>query len=131
MAVLWEGLAVRRRGVYAEVQRPQAAPCRAHDVVVILARGRAMPPETRQREGSRRLATQLQAEGLPVGRYKARRVRPAAGSAVPHRKRCPVTTDRRHGDAVAPKLVARPGDGAQSATIGAGATTDLGTAEGW
>jgi hypothetical protein len=96
MAVWCEGLDVRRRGLYADARRP-AAPWRAPDEVALLARVRAMHPETRQSDGSRRLAKPLQAESGPVGRDKARRLRPEAGVAVRHRQRYPLTTDRRHG----------------------------------
>jgi putative transposase len=77
------------------------------------------------------MAMQLQAEGFPVGRDNARRLMHAAGVAVRHRKRCPVTTDSRHGSAVAPNLLARQVAGAQSTTVWAGDITDLGRAAGW
>ena len=64
------------------------------------------------------------------GRSKARRLMQAAGVAVRHRKRGPVTTDSRHGYAVAPHLLAQQFDVAQSDTVGAGDTTYLWTAEG-
>jgi putative transposase len=55
----------------------------------------------------------------------------AAGVAVRHRKRCPVTTDSRHAYAVAPNLLARPCDVEPSDTVWAGDITSLWTAEGW
>jgi putative transposase len=130
MAVLCEVLDVRRRGFYADARR-QAAPWRAHDKVALLARVRAIHTETRQRDGSRRLAKQLQAESCPVGRDNARRVLQEAGVAVRHRTRCPLTTDSRHGDAVAPHLFARQCDGEPSNTVWAGDITSLWTAAGW
>jgi len=130
MAVWCEGLDVRRRGFYADAQR-QAAPSREHEAVALLARVSAMHPETRPRDGSRRMAQPLQADGVPVGRSQARRLMPAAGVAVRPRKRCPVTPDRHHGDAVAPHLLARPFEVEPSDTVWAGDLTDLGTAEGW
>jgi putative transposase len=92
---------------------------------------RAIHTETRQSAGSRRRAKPLQAEGVPVGRSKARRLMHAAGVAVRHRKRCPVTTDSRHADAVAPPLLARPFDVEPSDTVWAGDIPSLWTAEGW
>jgi transposase InsO family protein len=77
------------------------------------------------------MAKPLQADGVPVGRYNARRLMPEAGVAVRHRKRGPVTTDSRQGDAVAPKLLARQVDVAQSNTVWAGDITSLWTAAGW
>ena len=116
MAVLCEGLAVSRRGFYAYVQR-QAAPWRDHDAVALLAPTGAIHTQRRQSDGHRRMAKPLQADALPGGRYKARRLMPEAGVAVRHRKRYPVTTDSRHGDAVAPNLVARPCDVEKSETV--------------
>jgi transposase InsO family protein len=55
----------------------------------------------------------------------------AAGVAVRHRKRGPVTTDSRHGYAVAPNLLARQFAVEQSDTVWAGDITYLWTAEGW
>jgi putative transposase len=130
IAVLCEVLDVSRSGFYAYGQR-QAAPWRDRDAVALLARVRAIHAETRQSYGSRRMAKQLQVDGFPVGRYKARRLMQAAGVVVRHRKRCPVTTDSRHGYAVAPNLLARQFHVAQSDTVWAGDITYLWTAEGW
>jgi putative transposase len=77
------------------------------------------------------MATPLQAEGFSVGRYKARRLMQEAGVVVRHRKRCPVSTDSRHGYAVAPNLLARQFDVETSDTVWAGDITYLWTAEGW
>ena len=78
------------------------------------------------------LAKPLQAEGSAVGReYKARRLMQQAGVSVRRRKRCPVTTDSRHGHAVAPNLLARQFDVAQPDTVWVGDITYVWTAEGW
>lgn len=130
IAVLCEVLEVSRSGFYTYAQR-QAAPGRDPDEVVLLARVRAIHAETRQSYGSRRMAKQLQTVGFPVGRYKARRLMQEAGVAVRHRKRCPITTDSRHGYAVAPNLLARQFDVEKSDTVWAGDVTYLWTAEGW
>lgn len=81
--------------------------------------------------GSRRLAKPLQDEGCSVGRYQARRLMKQAGVSVGHPKRRPVTTDSRHGDAVAPNLLARQFDGEPPDKVWAGDITYLWTAEGW
>ena len=130
LVVLCEVLDVSRSGFYAYAQR-QAAPCKDHDAAALLARVRAIHIETKQSYGSRRMAKQLQAEGFLVGRYKARRLMQEAGVVVRHRKRCPVTTDSRHGYAVAPNLLARQFDVEQSDMVWAGDITYLWTAEGW
>ena len=67
VAVLWEVLEASRSGFYAYVQR-QAAPRIDRDEVALLARVQAIHAEARQSYGSRRMAKQLQADGLAVGR---------------------------------------------------------------
>jgi|SoiMethySBSTD1v2_1073268.scaffolds.fasta_scaffold2280086_1 transposase InsO family protein len=87
--------------------------------------------QRRGSNGSRRKAKPLQAEGLTVGRSHAQHSMPVAGVAVQPRRRCPLTTDSRRGDAVAPNLVARQCNGALSDTVWMGDIPDLWTAEGW
>lgn len=130
VAVLCEVLDVSRSGFYAYARR-RAVPRRHQAEGALLARVRAIHTQTRQSYGSRRMAKQLQAEGFPVGRYKARRLMQAAGVAVRHRTRAPVTTDSRHGYAVAPNLLARQFTVEQPDTVWAGDITYLWTAEGW
>jgi len=101
------------------------------DEVALRARVKAIHAETGHRDGSRRRAKPLPAEGDAVGRDKARRLMPQAGVAVRRRKRGPVTTDSRHGAAVAPNLWARPFDVAPPDTVWVGDITSVWTAEGW
>jgi len=78
------------------------------------------------------MATQLQDEGLNVGRAKARRLMNQTGVAVQRpRRRGPMTTDSRHGYEVAPNLLARQFDVTAPEHVWAGDITYLGTAEGW
>jgi putative transposase len=91
-----------------------------------------MAADTRQRDGRRRLATQLQDKGFAVGRAQARRLMNQAGVVVQRPMRhSPVTPDSRHGDAVAPNLLGRQFDVAQPAHVGVGDIRDVWTAEGW
>lgn len=131
VAVLCEVCAVSRSGFSSYVQR-HAAPTRARDEVALLARVQAIHAETRQSDGSRRMAKQLQADGFPVGRYKARRVMHHAGGAVRRpRQRPPMTTDSQPRHAGAPHLLARQVDVALPEQVWAGDSTYLWTAEGW
>ena len=98
--------------------------------VTLVARVKAMATPTGHSSGSRRLAKPLQAEGYAVGRYNARRLMPPAGVSVRRRQRCPVTTDSRHGDAVAPHLWARQFAVAPPDTVGVGDITSVWTAAG-
>ena len=97
VSLLCEVMQVRRRGLYADEQR-QAHTALERVELALLARGKAMAAATRQRYGSRRLATHLQEEGCAVGRAQARRVLKAAGVSVrrPSMRR-PRTTDSRPG----------------------------------
>jgi putative transposase len=99
--------------------------------VTLVARVKASATQTGHRYGSRRMAKPFQAEGDAVGRDQARRLMPQAGVSVRRRTRCPVTPDRRHGDAVAPKLLARQFAVAPPDPVGVGEITDVGTAAGW
>ena len=99
-----------RRGFYDDVERGKTGGVDAEERRM-LARVKAMHAETGQSDGSRRMAKQLQDEGVAVGRGKARRLMPHAGVSVRRRgRRCPQTTDSRHGWGVAPNLRERTFD---------------------
>jgi transposase InsO family protein len=130
-ALLCEVFEVSRSGFYAYMQRQGFAGGPEHELEVV-ARVKAIAGETGHSYGSRRMAKQLQNEGYAVGRYKARRLMQQAGVAVRRpRWRHPVTTNSRHGYAVAPNLLARQFDVTQPDKVWAGDITYLWTAEGW
>ena len=107
VSVMGEVMQVSRSGFYAYVQR-QASTDGGAEEAALLTRVQAIAVETRHTYGSRRMAKQLQADGVAVGRYKARRLMRQAKVTVQRRKqRHPVTTDSRHGYPVAPNFVAR------------------------
>ena len=67
-----------------------------------------------------------------MGRAQARRLMRPAGVAGPRpQRRGPVTTDRRHGDGVAPHRRARHCDVEPPEHVWAGDSTDGWTREGW
>lgn len=123
-------LPVSRRGFSAYRQR-HATGRGEREAWLRLTRVTASPQETGHSDGRRRMAKPLQAEGFSVGRYNARRLLKQAGVSVGRPKRRPVTTDSRHGYAVAPNLWARQVDVEPPATVWAGDITSLWTAEGW
>lgn len=131
VSILCRVLAVSRRGLYAYVPR-QTATCRGAEAVALVARVKAMAAETRSSDGRRRMAKPLQDDGFSVGRYQARRFMPQAAVTVrrpkPHH---PVTTDSRHGDAVAPHVLARQFAVGQPNQVWVGDITSGWTAEGW
>ena len=131
VAVLCEVLDVSRSGLYAYLPRHAKASVDAEEVAS-LTRVKAIAAATRHSYGRRRMATQLQDEGFHVGRAKARRLMNKAGVAVPRpRRRGPLTTDSRHGDEVAPNLLARQFDVTAPDHVWAGDITYIWTAEGW
>jgi putative transposase len=124
-------LEVSRSGFYASLPRHARAEIDAEEVV-LLARVKAIAADTRHSYGSRRMAKQLQGEGFAVGRAKARRLMNQAGVVVQRPKQHgPVTTDSRHGYAVAPNLLARQFDVAKPDHVWVGDISYVWTAEGW
>jgi putative transposase len=131
VSILCRVLAVSRSGFYADVPR-QTATCRGAEEVALVARVKAIAAETRSSYGSRRMAKQLQDDGFAVGRDKARRFMPQAAVTVRRPKpHYPVTTDSRHGYAVAPNLLARQFAVGQPNQVWVGDITYVWTAEGW
>ena len=131
VSVLCEVLDVRRSGFYEYLRRHTKASIDV-EAVALFARVKAIAAETRHRYGRRRMAKQLQDAGFHVGRAKARRLMNKTGVAVPRpRRRGPMTTDSRHGDEVAPNLLARQFDVTAPDHVWAGAITYIWTAEGW
>ena len=103
-------LPVSRSGFYAYLHRQAAAPIDREEVELV-ARGKPITAQTGQSDGSRRMAKQLQVEGVKVGRCKARRLLREAEVVVrrpTHRR--PLTTNSRHGYGIAPNLLARQFD---------------------
>jgi putative transposase len=131
VSVLCEVLDVSRSGFYDYLLR-HAQPSVDAEQVALIARVKAIAAQTRYSYGSRRMAKQLQEEGFDVGRMKARRAMKEAGVTVQRpRRRGPVTTDSRHGYAVAPNLLARQFDVSAPDQVWAGDITYIWTAEGW
>ena len=131
VSVLCAVLGVSRSGFYASLPR-HAKPAIDAQQVALVARVKAIALQTRHSYGSRRLAKQLQEDGFHGGRAKARRLMKEAGITVQHpKRRAPMTTDSRHGYAVAPNLLARQFDVAAPDQVWAGDITYIWTAEGW
>jgi putative transposase len=100
--------------------------------VAFLARMQAIAVQTRCSYGSRRMAKQLQADGLAVGRDTARRLRHQAEVVVQRRKkRPPVPTDSRPRYGIAPHVLARAFDVEQPTQVWVGDLPAVWTAEGW
>lgn len=131
VSVMCEVLQVSRSGFYGDVQRQASAAAGAEEAG-LLTRVKAIAAETRYSSGSRRMAKPLQADGFAVGRYQARRLMRQAKVTVQRpTPRHPVTTDSRHGDQVAPNLLARQLAVEKPAQVWVGDITYVWTAEGW
>lgn len=122
---------VSRSGWYAygcrQRQRRDEEPREA-----LLAQVRAIARETHYSYGSRRMAKQLQSEGISVGRYQARSLMRQANVQVERpRRRPPVTTDSHHSLRVAPNVLARQFDVAAPDQVWVGDMTYVWTDEGW
>ena len=131
VSVLGEVLGVGRSGLYDD-QKRQAAPLLSHEEIDMLERIKAISEKTDHRYGSRRLVKHLQDEGLQVGRFTGRRLMKQAGVSVAgRRRRGPQTTESRHGDGVAPHLLARNCAVAAPNVARCGDITFIWTEEGW
>ena len=98
----------------------------------MLTRVKAIAAETRSQLWQSTHGQATPGRWLCVGRYKARRLMRQAGVAVRRPPtRHPVTTDSRHGYAVAPNLLARQFDVEQPDHVWVGDITYVWTAEGW
>jgi putative transposase len=129
--MLCEVLEVSRSGFYDYVERCKTGGVDAEEMRM-LARVKTIHAETGQSYGSRRMAKQLQDEGFAVGRGKARRLMTQAGVSVRRRgRRCPQTTDSRHGLGVAPNLLERNFDVTAPNVVWCGDITYVWTEEGW
>jgi putative transposase len=117
---------VSRSGFYAYQQR-QTTPKVDTEDGTLVTWIKAIAARTRHSYGSRRMAKQLQEEGYAVGRHKVRRLMKQAGVSVKRSTHRPVTTNSRHGYAVAPNLLARQFDVAQPDRVWVGDITYLWT----
>jgi transposase InsO family protein len=125
------GCAGSEAGGY-DSQKRQAAPAFSGEEIDELERRKAISEKTHHSYGSRRLTQQLQDEGYDGGRFKVRRLMKQAGVSVEgRRRRGPKTTASRHGDGVAPHLLARNVDVTAPNVAWCGDVTYIWTAEGW
>jgi transposase InsO family protein len=86
---------------------------------------------SRRRYGSPRVMHQLRREGTRVGRKRVARLMREQGLVARRRRRVARTTDSRHGEPIAPNLVARNFTAAMPGRVMVGDTTAVETREGW
>jgi putative transposase len=81
--------------------------------------------------GSRRLADRLQKQGIPVGRYKTRRIMRELSLKVRYPKRFKVTTDSHHSEAISPNRLDRQFQVAKPNQVWTTDITYVWTLQGW
>ena len=96
-------LGVSRSGLYAARQRQRSA----KQLSVLDVQAKAAFEASGQSYGSRRLSVELKAQGLAVGRYKARGLMRNNGLRARWRRKFTHTTDSRHSLPVAPNVLER------------------------
>jgi transposase InsO family protein len=96
-------LEVSRSGYYAARQRAQRKP----QMCIQGAHAKAVFEASGQSYGSRRLSAALRAQGLQVGRHRARTLMRSHELRPRWRRKFVHTTDSRHGLAVAPNVLNR------------------------
>jgi putative transposase len=119
-------LQVSRAGYY---QHQQRGPCQA-DMVTSVHLKAAFAASGRS-YGSRRLSCALQAQGLPVGRYRVRRLMREAALRPVWKRKFAHTTDSQHDLSVAENLLARQFDVAAPNQAWTSDITYVRTRQGW
>ena len=128
--VLCQVMDVSPSGFYAYVERLERGPENQEEQALIL-RVKAIHERTGGVYGSRRMARELEADGVEVGRYRARSLMRKAGIEVRRKKRFRVTTDSRHDHPVAPNRLNRQFEVTAPNTVWGGDITYLWTHQGW
>ena len=87
--------------------------------------------ESRSSYGSRRIAKQLQSEGLQIGRFKVRSLMHKLGLKAKASRRYKLTTDSRHSFPIAPNVLDREFDVKEPNRVWTADITYVWTLEGW
>ena len=107
VTVLCRVMGVSRSGFYDYLHRFNRGPDKDPTQGLLESRMRSIFKQTRGSYGSRRMMHKLKAEGYQIGRYKVRRLMRQLGLKAKAPRRYKVTTDSRHGFAVAPNVLNR------------------------
>ena len=122
-------LGVSRSGFYAWRERPPSARAQANRSLV--AEIRRIHAEVDRSYGSPRMQPELRARGLPCGRHRVARLMRAHGIRAKQARRWRVTTDSRHGFAIAPNRLGRAFTAAAPNRVWMGDVTYIPTGAGW
>ena len=122
-------LGVSRSGFYAWQRRPTSARAQANRHLV--AEIRRVHAEVDRSYGSPRMQPELVARGLRCGRHRIARLMRAHGIRAKQARRFRVTTDSRHGFAIAPNHLGRAFTAPAPNWVWMGDVTYIPTGAGW
>lgn len=122
-------LGVSRSGLYAWIHRPISRRAQVNAQLVVTMR--RVHAEMDRTYGSPRMARELTGRGWPCGRHRAARLMRAHGIRAKQARRFRVTTDSRHGFAIAPNRLARQFRVPAPNRVWMGDITYIPTSEGW
>ena len=120
---------VSRSGYYAWAKRRKSARQKERESLIPVVR--AIHKETKETYGARRIAQELEADGHPCGRVKARTLMKLAGVSVKQKKKFKATTDSKHKLPVAPNLLKRDFEAKEPDKVYVSDITYIWTHEGW
>jgi putative transposase len=129
VALMCRVLRVSRAGYYAWQRRPPSARARANDQLLMAIR--VAHQQSRARYGSPRITRELWAQGHRCSEARVARLMRGAGLAAKRRRRFRVTTTSRHGEPIAPNVLARHFAVATVDRVWASDITYVPTQEGW
>ena len=98
-------LGVTRSGFYAWKKRPK--PARAKSDAQLAVKVAAAHQRSRKTYGSPRVHRELKAQGVRVGKKRIERLMRENGLQGRSKRRYKHTTDSKHGDPIAPNILAR------------------------
>jgi len=122
-------LGVSRSGFYAWRRRPPSARAQANRHLV--GEIRRIHAEVDRSYGSPRMQPELLARGLRCGRHRVARLMRAHGIRAKQARRFRVTTDSRHGFAIAPNRLGRAFTATTPNQVWMGDVTFIPTGAGW
>jgi putative transposase len=129
VAALCRNLQVQRSGFYAWSKRRLSARAVRNGAAVVHIR--AIFRRHKQNYGSRRVTSELQAEGIEMGRHRVARLMREDGLRATSRKKFRVTTDSRHRFPVAENVLGRRFEWPQPNQAWLADITYLWSDEGW
>jgi len=129
ISLLCEVLQVSRTGYYSWRTRGKSARQKEYDSLIpIVQQAHILSQAT---YGARRISEEVEAQGIPCGRVKAKTLMKLAGVSAKQKKKFKVTTDSKHNLPVAPNLLNREFEVATPDQVYVSDITYIWTSEGW